>query len=126
MLADDFLQDPQVTLYVSEYTSQKVTIEGAIKNPGIYPLSGRTSLLQAIVIAGGVSESANPGGVIIFRVVNGKRMAAVFDLRQIRGGNVDDPRVYGDDLIVVDESGTKSAWKALLQTMPVLGLFRIL
>lgn len=126
MLADDFLQDPQVTLYVREYTSQKITVEGAINKPGIYPLSGRTSLLQAIVVAGGVSEYANPRGIIIFRVIDGKRMAAVFDLREIRGGNVEDPQVYGDDLIVVDQSGSKSAWRSLLQTMPVLGLFRIL
>lgn len=126
LLADDFLQDPQVTLFVAEYTSQRITVEGAVKSPGIYPLSGRTSLLQAIVVAGGVSEYANPRGIIIFRMVEGKRMAAVFDLREIRGGNAEDPQVYGDDLIVIDESGSKSAWRSLLQTMPVLGMFRIL
>lgn len=125
-LAKDFLQDPQVSLFVREYTSQKITVEGAVGKPGIYPLSGRTSLLQAIVVAGGVTEYANPRGIIIFRVVEGKRMAAVFDLREIRGGNADDPLVYGDDLIVVDESGRKSAWRSLLNTMPILGLFRIL
>ncbi len=126
LLAEDFLQNPQVTVFVREYTSQRITVEGAVKSPGIYPLSGRTSLLQAIVIAGGVTEYANPRGIIVFRVIEGKRMAAVFDLRDIRGGNAEDPQVYGDDLIVIDESGSKSAWRSLLQTMPVLGMFRIL
>lgn len=125
LLAADYLQDPQVSLYVREYTSQKVTVEGAVRSPGIYPLSGKTSLLQAIVVAGGVTEYANPRGIIIFRIIDGQRMAAVFDLREIRGGNAEDPQVYGDDLIVVDQSGTKSAWKSLLNTMPVLGLFRM-
>ncbi len=125
LLADDFLQDPQVTIFVSGYTSQKVTIEGAVKTPGIYPLSGNTSLLQAIVVAGGVSELANPKGIIIFRIVDGKRMAAVFDLNQIRGGNAEDPRIYGDDLIVVDQSGAKSAWSNLLKVVPVAGLFSV-
>lgn len=125
-LAEDFLQDPQVSLYVREFTSQQVTVEGAVGRPGIYPLSGRTSLLQAIVIAGGVTQYANPRGIIIIRVIDGKRMAAVFDLREIRGGNAEDPQVYGDDLIVIDESGGKSAWRTLLNTMPILGLFRIL
>lgn len=125
LLSDDYLQDPQVTVFVSDYTSQKVTIEGAVKTPGIYPLSGNTSLLQAIVVAGGVSELANPKGIIIFRVIDGKRMAAVFDLEQIRGGNTEDPRVYGDDLIVVDQSGTKSAWQSLLKVVPVAGLFSV-
>ena len=126
LLAEDFLQNPQVTVFVREYTSQRITVEGAVKSPGIYPLSGRTSLLQAIVIAGGVTELANPRGIIVFRVIDGERMAAVFDLREIRGGNAEDPQVYGDDLIVIDESGPRSAWRSLLQTMPVLGLFRIL
>jgi polysaccharide export outer membrane protein len=125
LLADEFLQDPQVTVFVSEYTSQKVTIEGAVIRPGIYPLSGNTSLLQAIVTAGGVSEMANPEGVIIFRIIDGQRMAAVFDLNAIRGGNAEDPRIYGDDLIVIDQSGAKSAWGNLLKVVPVAGLFRL-
>jgi polysaccharide export outer membrane protein len=124
LLADDFLQDPQVTVFVSAYTSQKVTVEGAVKTPGIYPLSGKTSLLQAIVGAGGVTELANPEGVIIFRVIDGQRMAAVFDLNAIRGGNSEDPRIYGDDLIVIDQSGAKSAWGELLKALPVVGMFR--
>lgn len=126
LLEKDYLQNPQVTLYVKEFTSQRITVEGAVKSPGIFPLSGRTSLLQAIVIAGGVNEFANPRGIIIFRVIEGKRMAAVFDLRLIRGGNAEDPLVYGDDLIVIDESGTKSAYRDFLKTMPLLGLFTFL
>lgn len=123
MLEKDFLQNPQVTMFVSQFTSQRITIEGAVRSPGIFPLSGKTTLLQAIVIAGGVNEYANPRGIIIFRVIDGKRMAAVFDLRMIRGGNAEDPQVFGDDLIVVDESGSKSAFRDLLRTMPVVGMF---
>lgn len=125
LLADDFLQDPQVTVFVSEYTSQKITIEGAVNKPGIYSLSAKTTLLQAIVTAGGVSEVANPKGIIIFRVIDGQRMAAVFDLKAIRGGNAEDPRIYGDDLIIVDQSGAKSAWSGLLKVIPVAGLFSV-
>jgi polysaccharide export outer membrane protein len=125
LLSDDYLQDPQVTVFVSAYTSQKITIEGAIAKPGIYPLSGNTTLLQAIVIAGGVSEVANPKGIIIIRVIDGQRMAAVFDLNEIRGGNAEDPRIYGDDLVVIDQSGAKSAWSGLLKALPVAGMFRI-
>jgi polysaccharide biosynthesis/export protein len=123
-LAEDFLQDPQVTVFVSEYASQRITIEGAVKSPGILSLSNKTTLLQAIVMAGGVSETANPRGIIIFRTIKGERMAAVFDLREIRGGNAPDPQVYGDDLIVVDESGSKSAYRTFIQSIPVLGFFR--
>lgn len=122
-LAEDYLQNPQVSLFIAEYTSQTVTIEGAVGKPGIYSLKGQTSLLQAIVIAGGLAESANPRGIIIFRQVQGERLAAVFDIRDIRGGNAEDPQIYGNDLIIVDESGTRSAWKDVLQALPIIGLF---
>jgi polysaccharide export outer membrane protein len=47
-------------------------------------------------------------------------------LREIRGGNAQDPQVYGDDLIVIDESGAKSAFRSFLQSVPVLGMFQVL
>ena len=123
MLAQDYLQNPQVSLFVREYTSQSITVEGAVAKPGIYSLKGQTSLLQAIVIAGGLSEYANPRGIIVFREVNGERLAAVFDIREVRGGNAEDPQIYGNDLIIVDQAGAKSAWKEVLQALPVIGLF---
>lgn len=124
VLAEDYLQNPQVSIFVREYTSQRITVEGAVRNPGIYPLTGKTTLLQAIVMAGGVTETANPRGIIIFRVIDGQRMAAVFDLREIRGGNAQDPQIYGDDLLVIDESGSKSAYRTFLASMPLIGFFR--
>ena len=52
-LADNFLQNPQVSLFIKEYTTQRVTIEGAVQKPGIYPLRGPTTLLRSLAIAGG-------------------------------------------------------------------------
>lgn len=123
ILSADYLQNPQVSLFVREYTSQTITVEGAVGRPGIYSLKGQTSLLQAIVIAGGLSELANPKGIIVFREINGERLAAVFDIRDIRGGNVEDPQIYGNDLIIVDESGTRSAWGDVIKALPIIGLF---
>src|SRR5687768_12757963 len=59
-LGGKYLQNPQVTVYVKDHKSQRVTIQGAVKAPGMFPLSGRTTLLQGIALAGGrdkVSDS---------------------------------------------------------------------
>ncbi len=50
-LAQDYLQNPQVSVFIKEFTSQRVTVEGAVKKPGVYPLKGRTSLLQTLATA---------------------------------------------------------------------------
>ena len=48
----DYLRNPQVSIFIKEFTSQRITIEGAVNKPGVYPIKGQTSLLQAIAIAG--------------------------------------------------------------------------
>jgi polysaccharide export outer membrane protein len=124
-LENGYLQDPQVTVFVKEFTSQRVTLEGALNKPGIYPLTGKTSLLQAIAMAQGVDEdTADLQGVVVVRQVDGKRMGAVFDLAQVRAGLMPDPQVYGDDVIVVEQSGSKSAFRRFIQSVPAIGLFR--
>jgi len=123
-LSESYLQDPQVTVFVKEFSSQRITMEGAIGGPGVYPIQGRTTLLQAIAKAGGVTDLANLQGIVIFRKVDGQKMAAVFDLQAIRGGNAEDPEVYGDDVIVIDQSGPRSAMRRFLEAFSFFSIFR--
>ncbi|WP_374248681.1 polysaccharide biosynthesis/export family protein [Thermomonas sp.] len=123
--SNGFLQNPQVSVFVKEYASQRVTLEGAVNKPGIYPITGKTSLLQTIALAGGVDDkTADLGGIVVMRQVDGKRMAAVFDLRLVRKGQAEDPQIYGDDIIVVEQSGSKSAFRRFIETAPAIGIFR--
>lgn len=121
--ADGYLQNPQVTVFVKEFASQRITLEGAVKKPGIYPLSGRTTLLQAIAIAEGLDPLADLNGVVLFRQIDGKKMAAVYNMRELRSGRVEDPQLYGDDIVVVEQSGSKTALRRFIETVPALGVF---
>lgn len=125
-LEASYLQNPQVSAFIKEYTSQRVTLEGELVKPGIYSLTGKTSLLQTVAMAGGVTELANLQGVVIFRQVDGKKMGARFDLKAIRAGVNEDPQIYGDDIIVIDKSGSKSALHRILQALPLVSIFTLL
>jgi polysaccharide export outer membrane protein len=120
-----YLQNPQVNVFIKEFTSQRVTLEGSIAKPGIYPITGRTSLLQAIAIGGGTQALANETSVVVFRVVKGQRMAAVFDLKQIRSGQAEDPEIFGDDIVVVDKSQVKSTFRAVIESLPLVNFFTV-
>ena len=124
--ADGYLQRPQVTLFVKEFSSQRITMEGAVKNPGIYPLTGKISLLQAVAVAGGLDPLADLGGIVLFRQVDGKKMAAAYNMRELRGGRIEDPQLYGDDIVVVEQSGSKTALRRFLESIPAFGLFMAL
>jgi polysaccharide export outer membrane protein len=122
-LGAKYLQSPQVDVSVKEATSQRVTVQGAVKESGIFPLVGDTTLLQAIALAKGLDQTADPHGVLIFRKINGKKNVASFDLRSIQKGTTEDPTLQGGDVIVVDQSGLKAAWANLRNSLPLAAAF---
>jgi len=119
-----YLQSPEVTVYVKEFASQKVTIDGSVTAPGVYPIQGKTTLLQALTMARGPDRMANNKHVVIFRMVNNQRMAAMFDINAIRAGTMADPEVYGNDVIVVERSGVRTLMREASGALPLLGIFR--
>jgi polysaccharide biosynthesis/export protein len=119
-----YVQSPQVSVFVKEFISQQFTVEGAVNSPGVYKFSGKATLLQAIAMARGVDRTADSSGVMIFRTVNGQRQGAVFDIVSIRRGQKPDPVLAGGDMIVVDQSAALTAWRAVRESIGVLGFFR--
>lgn len=123
-LARDYLQSPQVSVFVKEYTSQRITVEGAVNSPGVFPISGRTTLLQAIAMAKGPDRTADESGVIVFRADGDTKTAAVFDMGPIRRGDTPDPELVAGDVVVVDQSAGKAIWRDIRESAGVLGVFR--
>lgn len=108
-LKKKYMKDPIVTVAVKDAQGDKVTVDGAVMKPGVYSLGGATTLLQAVALAQGPDPKlANTKRVAIFRTVGGQRRTAYYDLNEIRMGKATDPVIYGNDIIVVDQSGTKS------------------
>jgi len=117
-LAADYLQDPQVSVFVKEGVSQRVIIEGQVKKNGVYALAGRTTLLQAIAMAEGLAPLANENEVKVFRQRDdGRKEMMVFDLESIRTGRTEDPLVRGNDVVVIEASATKSFIKNVTDTL---------
>jgi polysaccharide export outer membrane protein len=123
-LGADYLQNPQVSVFVKESNSRNITVSGAVKNPGVYPLTTKTSLLQALAIAGDLGDSAE-NTVLILRQAGQKQSAAKFDVRAIKSGKMADPTLRAGDRIVVGESAIKKSYNFLLKTIPVLARFAI-
>lgn len=62
-LAKNFVNDPQVNVFIAEYKSQQVAVTGAVQRPGLYPLPrDRRTILDMIAEAGGLTKES--GGVI--------------------------------------------------------------
>lgn len=123
-LGESYLQDPDVMVSLVESVGQRITVDGSVEKPGIYQIQGNITLLQAVALAGGPGEGANPKTVFVFRQVDGQRMRAAFNLREIREGEAEDPRIYGNDIIVMDGSEARQTYGDMLRAAPFIGLFR--
>ena len=123
-LGEKYFQNPDVSVGVKASTRRSVTVDGAVNKAGSFPVMGSLTLMQAVANAGGTTPEANARRVAIFRQISGKRQAAAFDLVSIRRGEVPDPAVFPGDIVVIDGSSIKAAQKQILNSLPILSIFR--
>ena len=123
-LSGRYYVNPDVSVALKESNSQRVSIDGSVASPGVYPVVGRTTLMEAVARAGGATGNANLRRIVIFRQINGQRHVAVFDLQAIREAQAEDPLVFASDIIVVDGNQTRQVLRDIIGTLPIISLFR--
>jgi len=123
VLGAKYFENPDVSVGIKSSTRRSVTVDGAVKQAGTFPIVGPTSLMQAVALAGGTTEDANNRRVAVFRTVSGQRQGAAFDLAAIRHGQAKDPAIYPGDIVIVDGSSVKQGFKKFLQSVPLLAIF---
>jgi polysaccharide biosynthesis/export protein len=85
LLADGYIINPHVTVFVEEFRSKKVTVLGQVTSPGLYELRQHTSILELISKAGGLSKDAGNEATIKRKkndVDNGKDIIRI-DLKKL-------------------------------------------
>lgn len=76
------LRDPALTVTPTEFGSQLVFVGGEVKQPGVFALPGEIDVLQAIVMAGGWTQTSEPTRIIVMRrLPGGEMMTRVVDAR---------------------------------------------
>ncbi len=90
LLEEKYLQDPQVTIFISEYQSKRISIIGAVSEPGRYELLGRQTLLHMIAQAGGMTNQAGNEIIVV---------------REKEDGTSKSLRISLDDLILKGDPG---------------------
>ena len=111
-LSENYLQSPQVTIFIKEFTTLRFTVEGAVNKPGVYPIVGQMTLLRALAVAGGQGALSEMSEVMLFRVgPNAERVTFVYNAEKIRTGETVDPLILNDDLVVVKRNRARTALK---------------
>ena len=76
--------------------------------------------MRAVANAKGASEFARLDDVVVFRSVEGKPMAALYNLGAIRRGLYPNPKIYANDIIIVGNSSARRMFQQFLQIAPLL------
>jgi len=102
----EFLVDPQVSLDIREYQSQRVNVVGEVQKPGSYYLKGPTTLMDIMALAGWLTEDAG-SDIIVTRHSNDSgtdgatRQITIRKNDLLRGGGQSNPRLEAGDVITV-------------------------
>ena len=104
-LADGFIVDPNVSVFVVEFRSKKTIVMGQVNKPGVYMLSGNTTFLELLSIAGGLTKDAGGKATIKRKASDGPRGEGVItiDLKKlIEEGDtsLDVPLMDGDNIYI--------------------------
>lgn len=122
-LAGGYLTNPQVAVNVIQYNSHRVTVEGAVKHPGVFAFQPGSRLSSAIAQAEGPERVAKLDQVAIFRQVPQGLTVAKFDYRAVQQGTMIDPVLEPGDRVVVGTSGLSQLWQDVLKTLPAFAIF---
>lgn len=108
LLAEDYLVNPQVQVFIETYHPRNVFVTGSVNKPGSYPLPTEkpTTLMEAITMAGGFNEKAAIDQTRIIRIENGQEKTIVVRVNEIikKGDKSKDVAVEPNDIIFVPES----------------------
>jgi polysaccharide export outer membrane protein len=77
------VEEPNVTVVVKTINSRKVFVMGQVAKPGPYSLSGPTTVMQALAVAGGILEFADSSHILIMRTENGRPVALPFNYKDV-------------------------------------------
>lgn len=99
----EYLRDPQVSVFVTDYASKRVSVMGAVEKPGAFPMTTGLTVIQAISLAGGFSPLASQNSTVVTRnTAEGRRRIPV-RAEDISEGEAPDVPLQAGDIVYVPE-----------------------
>jgi polysaccharide export outer membrane protein len=100
----EFLPNPEVSVALAEVHSLRVSVLGEVQKPGVLELQGRTTILEAIAMAGGFRDFASPSKITVIRLdEQGQTQKIRFNYNKAVNNSPDEPNMVlrpGDVIVV--------------------------
>ncbi len=96
-----YLRNPQVTVFVKEYNSKKITVFGQVKKPGIFRYTDNMTIIQVITESGGFTDMADQDSTIVTRFKDGRKYRLRVKVKSIGEGREQNFVVHPGDVVFV-------------------------
>lgn len=103
-LADGYIKNPQVSVFIKERNSKKVFVFGEVTRPGTFAYEDGMSIVQAITLAEGFSKAAARNSVVVTRSIEGEDRRFKVQVDDIGTGKQENFLLQPGDVIYVPES----------------------
>lgn len=101
--AEQYFQDPNVSVVVKSVHSRRVYVTGSVNKPGPYLLTSKTTVLQMLAQAGGLGDFAKKDKIAVMRTVNGQTQLFKFNYKDVIEGKKLEQNIElrpGDTIVV--------------------------
>ena len=114
------LVNPNVSVEREGQDFGKIVVDGAVNDAGVFDITNVIKLSEAVALAGGISEIAAPEMTVLSRQINGERRVSTVDLKSIQLYGANDPLIYPNDVIYIQDSRGRLLYKDFVKTLPLI------
>ena len=104
MLGEKYMRNPQVSVFIKEYNSKKISVFGQVNKPGTFKYEDNMSVTQAVSMAGGFTKMAAKDDTNITRIEEGEEKKYPVPVESIAQGQAKNFYLQPGDIVYVPES----------------------
>jgi polysaccharide export outer membrane protein len=102
-LAEGYLKDPSVSVFVQSYNSKKISVFGQVQKPGTFNYVNNLSIIEAITLAGGFTPIASKNDITVTRTEEGATRRFTLAVESIGEGRASNYLLKPGDVVFVPE-----------------------
>jgi polysaccharide export outer membrane protein len=98
-----YVNNPQVTVTITEINSRRIYVTGEVARAGAFPLLPNMTVLQALSSSGGFTQFARTKKIYVVRVEDGKQVKLPFNYKEVVDGKKPEQNILlqpGDVIVV--------------------------
>jgi len=103
-LGEKYLRSPQVSVFIKEYNSKKISVFGQVNKPGTFKYEDKMSVTQAVSMAGGFTKMAAKDDTNVTRIEEGAEKKYPVPVESIAQGQAKNFYLQPGDIVYVPES----------------------